>query len=471
MGRPWTERAREVPTPGTDLSWSAVALVASCFLVLALTANLLVPPFDGPDEHSHFQYARLLAQGKGIPVETDPERSAGTEGLGPPLYYALPAMILAALDPERGAACRHIGAVSFQTIFEMASTPGLPPMNPRWLGFGRGNDPNLFAHPAGGPLAGGPMRVIHCMRLFSTLCGLATLVALFLLAREVAPGRPHVQMLGLAVVAFNPQFVYLTGLLNNDNLVTVFATLVLWRTMHVFRKEHPPGRTDALVLGVSMGLGLLTKVSIMFLIVPIVAVVWLRSPSVGAFARTMGLMGTVVVGIAGWFYVRNAWLYGRLVLVHPAFMVPPEQVVRALVLLLPLLFVSFWGRFGWLTVGLPWWQYLFYGLLGAMSLATLVPTRGTRGSAVMRPQVLLWATVAANFISLFALNFTFSGNQGRLLFPSIGASALLIALGVERVSAALWSGAARISAMAVTIALLVSVLFVQWGVIFPVYFR
>ena len=51
-------------------------------------------------------------------MQTDPVRTADTEGFGPPLYYVVPAMILAASDPDRGAAVRHIGVLSFQEIFE-----------------------------------------------------------------------------------------------------------------------------------------------------------------------------------------------------------------------------------------------------------------------------------------------------------------------------------------------------------------
>jgi hypothetical protein len=483
----YTRRRWGEPTPASertsprgrisdaDLPWRGFALIAGCFLVLALSANLLVPPFDAPDEHSHFHYARLLAQGRGLPVQTDPMRTADTEGFGPPLYYVVPAMILAASDPDRGAAVRHIGVVSFQEIFDMAQRPGLPPMNPRWIGFGLGDDPNLFVHPPGGPLGPGPVRAIHWMRLFSTLCGLATLTALFLMARVAAPGRASVQLLALALVAFNPQFVFLSGVLNNDNLVTVFAAVVLWRTFRLLRGEHAPGRTDVCVLGLAIGLGMLSKSNMMFLAIPLTAVVWLRSPHVRAFGTTMVLIGVLAVATAGWFYARNAWLYGGMDLfgwktiraIYPFFVLPAEVRVQALTeYLLPSLFTSFWGRFGWLTLLLPRWQYAFYGLVSAMSVLSLFAAREMRGTLL-----LLWAVVVANFISLVAYNFMFWANQGRLLFPSIGASAMLIALGTDRAASCLSSSAPRVAAPALAAGLLASVLFAQWGVIFPVYFR
>src|SRR5262249_20620101 len=152
---------------------------------------------------------------------------------------------------------------------------------------------------------------------------------------------------------FNPQFVFLSGVLNNDDLVTVFATLVLWRTFRL-RGGESPGRTDICVLGLAIGLGMLAKSNMMFLAVPLTAVVWLRSPHVRAFGRTMALIGVVAGAIAGWFYARNAWLYGgmdffgwkTITIMYPFFVLPAEVRVQALTQYLwPSLFTSFWGRF------------------------------------------------------------------------------------------------------------------------------
>ncbi len=481
MTRRREERGGQPGVEGADLSWSAFAAIAACFVVLSLASNLLFPPFDGPDEHSHFHYARLLAQGKGLPVQTDPERTADTEGFGPPLYYVVPATILRALDPDRGAAIRHIGVVNFRELARLAARgDAVPAMNPRWLGFPRGTDPNLFVHPAGGPLAPGPLRVVHWMRLFSTLCGLATLMGFYLLAREAAPGRRTVQIIGLSVVAFSPQFVYLSGLLNNDNLVTAFATLALWRTARLLRGNRAE-RLDVALLGAFLGLGMLAKPNMLFLSLPIAVVLWLRSTGSRAFFRDLALIAAIAGGIAGWFYVRNAWIYGGLdffgwktrSLIHPIFVLPPglrwEYLSRKLP---PILFTSFWGRFGWLTLRLPSWQYAFYGLLSLTSLATLLPSGGADSSGTRkRALMLLWATSALNFASLLVFDLLFWAEQGRLLFPSIGAWAMLIGMGIERVTSPWSRPARRVLAHVVPVLLFLLVAFAQWVVIRPVYFR
>jgi hypothetical protein len=465
---------------GADLSWKGFGVIAVLFVLLSLTSNLLFPSFEGPDEQSHFHYARLLAQGKGLPVQIDPLRSADTEGFGPPLYYLVPAAILRLVDPERGAGIRRIGVLDFDGLAATARDNRLPPaMNPQWIDFGGGRDRGLFRHPPGGPLAPGPERAIHWMRLFSTCCGLATLAALFLLSREIVPGERRVQRIALAVVAFNPQFIHLSGLLNNDNLVVALATLVLWRIARLLRSRQVTGR-EALFLGLLFGLGVLAKPNMLFLLIPIVAVVWYCSAHAAAFARSAATVALTALVTSLWFYCRNAWLYGNLDLLgwkmratlHPFFVLPPEHRWEFLTGdFVPLLFTSYWGRFGWLTLLLPWWQYLCYGIVSAISLLSLPAGTGNREQGGARFTILLWGVVVLNLVSLLGFNMIFLAEQGRLLYPSIAAFALLIAIGFDRIAGCAAENLRNHVIGAFPVVMLLSALYSQWFVIRPVYFH
>jgi hypothetical protein len=457
---------------GVDLSWSQFALIAVCFLCLALTSNLLFPVFEGPDEASHFQYARLLAQGKGLPVQTDPLRSADTEGFGPPLYYLVPAAILRAIDPDRGSGIRRIGVLDLGGLARQVPDNRLPPrMNPDWFEFGSGTAPNLFFHPPGGPLVPGPERFVHVMRLFSTGCALATLAALMLLAREVAPGNRVLQLTALSLVAFNPQFIYLSGILNNDNLVTALATTTMLFTVRLLRSEEPTAR-QVLALGLLLGTGMLAKPNMLFMAVPVTFVIWYRSPGVGTFLRRWGACVAGAALLSFWYYGRNALLYGNLdfsgwktrAALHPFFVLRPEQRWDFLTTdFVPLLFTSYWGRFGWLTFTLPRWHYLVYGALSAPALVALFPRGRDRLGHLPATTLLLGGAVALNLAALLAFNMVFLAEQGRLLYPSLAAFALLAAIGLDRLLP-------LIIRQLLPVILLALALFSQWFVVFPVYF-
>ena len=54
------------------------------------------------------------------------------------------------------------------------------------------------------------------MRLTSALIGALTVVFAFLLARELAPGRPWLAVLAALLVAYEPMYGFISGAVNND---------------------------------------------------------------------------------------------------------------------------------------------------------------------------------------------------------------------------------------------------------------
>ena len=68
------------------------------FLVLATVYNLSLPLFEAPDEADHFRFINWLADGRGLPDLDGDLSEVGHEAVQPPLYYAILAPIVAAID-------------------------------------------------------------------------------------------------------------------------------------------------------------------------------------------------------------------------------------------------------------------------------------------------------------------------------------------------------------------------------------
>jgi hypothetical protein len=161
-----------------------------------------------------------------------------------------------------------------------------------------------------------------------------------------------------------------------------------------------------------------------------------------AYVRGLALL------IAGWWYVRNALLYGDPLaialqqemgrpILYPRSLTDPYFVTH-----FPLVtFLSFFAVFGWLSlyVWLP--VYLFYGLVVAYALAGLAylwlrPLPALQLDSPARQTVMLSiAYVGLLYAGLMHYNLSFSQPQGRLLFPALGAVALLVVLGWQRLCA------------------------------------
>jgi hypothetical protein len=175
---------------------------------------VITPPFQAPDEVDHFAYTQSLVE-RGEP----PSRDAGS-----PLGRWASAEALALDD------------MSFITDHQVGDT------RPPWSGAqqehyraqvaqlrpsasdGGGNE-TAATHgaiyyaalvPAYVLASSSPLDQLTLMRLTSALIGALTVVFAFLLARELAPGRPWLAVLAALLVAYEPMYGFISGSVNND---------------------------------------------------------------------------------------------------------------------------------------------------------------------------------------------------------------------------------------------------------------
>ena len=102
-------------------------------------------------------------------------------------------------------------------------------------------------------------------RLLSLLCGAATLVFVYLFLRLFLPGP--VSLLGAALLAFIPQFVYISTSFSNDMASVLTAQVGLWQ-LGVAAKQGLTLRRGVL-LGVLVALALMAKLGGLALLAPL----------------------------------------------------------------------------------------------------------------------------------------------------------------------------------------------------------
>jgi len=402
--------------------WGA-ALIALSYLVLALAHGLVIPPFENLDEIEHFGVVRYIAERGRLPAHGAAD-SAGyhyrQEASQPPLYHLLAAGLthllgLRADDAEAffrfnpWVACgpRAVSLTDNRAVFY--------------------HDPHREAFPWQGT-----MRMLHVLRVFSTLLQAITVTGTYALARSAFPQRRHVPVLAMAVVAFNPQFLLVVSGINNDNLVAPLATLVLCLLLQSWRNGLTTPR--AVGLGVLIGLAGLAKLSGWLLLVlaglTTVALLLRLPKGRGRLALTAALIPAIALLIAGWWFWRNVQLYGDPTALRPMLALVGE---RGSPLYLPgeawLMFRSFWGQIPCSFYPPPF--YAFYGALTALALGGL-----TWGWRRLERQERLAAAGAAGWFLIVALGWLrwdmmTPAPGGRLLFPALPAVALLLALGID----------------------------------------
>lgn len=418
------------------------------YLVLGVVYSISLPVLEAPDEMWHYSYVRHLTVERRLPP-WNTESPAGQESSQPPLYYATAALATGWID---------------------ASPPGeLLDRNPYW-GYpaaGTVNDnKNMFFHRGTGSEGfpwQGAAHVVHVARLVNLAFGALTVGVTYLLAREIFLERLGAVVAATAVVAFNPQFLFISSAVNNDAAASAFSTLALWLLVRGLRYGYTS--RCLMILGGAVGLAALSKVSALALAPLTILVVGFRTwfladrldeVKIGApaarrdqrfmwFLVRCCLFLAPVLAVSGWWYVRNAILYGdpfglgthlETWWAHEEPLSPAQIWAQ-----LPNVELSLWAAFGWGNVHLP--PVFYFMVRAAVRLAwlgLLVSAAGvwrdrrplsSRGWSVVL--LALWVVIV--FVALLRWMQLVEAALGRLLFPAIGAIAALITLGLTELAA------------------------------------
>jgi 4-amino-4-deoxy-L-arabinose transferase-like glycosyltransferase len=405
------------------------------FILLGLIYTVTVPLFEAPDETWHFNYVRYVAQGHGLPSMLNNDSGAYQEVGQPPLYYLVAGLVTAPVPAN--------------------DLSGLALHNP---GFGYhapgtvNDNKNLMAHTdrEAFPWRGAAL-AIHLARLVSLAFGALTVLAAWALAREAFPDSDFVPMAAAAVVAFTPQFIFISSVTSNDSSAAALSTAALWAIARIWRRGVTLRRSA--FTGLLVGLASLTKTSTILLGLFALAAVLFRPrttddrqrAAVSRPGSSVAALAVVALAVGGWWYAHNGLLYGDPLGLGVHLNTPwarPAQISIAKVLpSLPLAFRSFWGAFGWGNVEMSPWIYAAIGAALTVSLvgwmvAGLTSNFRRLTSDLCRPHsaILLMCALwcGAIFASFLRWNQQVEAPHGRLLFPLMGAFAVLLVAGLAR---------------------------------------
>ncbi len=435
-------------------------LILILFSLLGAGYAIITPVFEASDELWHYPMIRHLADGNALPVQPfDPDQAGPwkQEASQPPLYYYLGAALTFWIDSS-----------------DMEDIRWLNPHVDNGVITEDGNI-NLIVHdPEANPLEG-TLLAVRLVRLLSVLLGTLTVYLTYRIAKVVAPDRPEIALGAAAVNAFTPMFLFISGAVNNDNLVIPLASLSLLLMIYVVADEGEDsrrGHIKLILLGVAIGLGALTKITaIGLLLLAAFAVFIERWRKLGRKVDGKSLLIVIaqsalhfllilgpVVMIAGWWYYRNWTLYGDWSGWNAFIAVLGQRATPAGLAQLWDerwgFMISYWGLFGGLNVPMPTWIYhLLNGTILIASIGfvyyliiTLKRWIKASGQRIGSIGLLMWNVLKATeeYIALVLCllwssaviiglirwaEITWS-SQGRLVFSSISALSTLLVVGL-----------------------------------------
>ena len=432
-----------------------------CALVACLNAtswSFITPPFQVPDEPSHFAYVKQLAETGTLP--TSSKENFSLEEL-----HVLDALGYGRIRQSPGHPAIFSQAQQEQLDETLQADKRIRETGSPAAGVATSEPPLYYALesiPYDLGSSGTLLDRLQLMRLLSSMMAGLTALFTFLFVREALPRVRWTSTVGALAVAFSPLFAFTSGGVTPDAMLFAVSAALFYCLARAFRR----GLTtpSAIAMGTVIVVGLLTKLNFVgllpgaFLALAIVAVRgkrrdgWraLRAPAIaatlggvplvafllenalsdratfGIAADTLRAMHGSALAVAN--YVWQLYL-PRLPGTHNDFpgLFTPVQVW----------FDGYVGRFGWLDTFFPSWVYTA-ALVAAAAIAgllarTLIASRAALRSrlaelavyAIMTAGVLI--LVGTDSYRLFPIQLAGYG-QARYLLPLLPLLAAVLAL-------------------------------------------
>jgi len=369
-------------------------LIVTTAVCCRIAFCLFTPTFYAPDEQSHFNYIKYLYQNHKFPVQTKIIKRDNTkhnwEYYQPPLYYLTTVPIYAASE------------------------------SPSYLISGKSDNAHLQ---------------VIAMRFFSIILWIINVAFIFKILDNLQIESILFRTVVLSVVCLLPTYIFLSSVINNDNLMITFGGAIL------FTLTREISYRNSLLTGVLLGLALLTKtnavISLFFAGIVFLIHLHRKDLSFSLVSRHCILIFLIPILMFAPWGIRNIVLYNNIFAVNmsnipfdwPSFPTAVKYISETII-------TTFWATAGIYNniKFLPEISKLITYIMLACFLYSLLSKQ--KSSGVQFPQetkAFIFASVAAvalNIILVFQFALQYRQSQGRFLFPSLIPTAILCAIGV-----------------------------------------
>jgi Predicted membrane protein (DUF2142) len=262
-----TRASSSSPTAGTATMRTRTLLgripsaAWTCALIACLNAvcwSIITPPFQVPDEPSHFAYTQQLAENQRLPVSTEASYSQEEQ--------------VALNDLHQGEVRRHPENHAISTSAEQQQLQHDLAEHLSRRGNGAvgvsGSEPPLYflleaiPYELGSP--GTLLDQLELMRLLSAVMAGITALFSYMFIRETLPGVRRAWAVGGLGVALAPLLGFMSGGVSPDAMLYAVSAAILYAFAHAFRRGLT--QRQAVTIGVLTAVGLLTKLNFVGLI-------------------------------------------------------------------------------------------------------------------------------------------------------------------------------------------------------------
>jgi hypothetical protein len=381
-----------------------LVLIFVLYFLLGIGYSLLMPIWEAPDEPAHYHLAwRLARRGEYATEELNYEANQ------PRTFYYFGSFVIRALDKVDTKFSDYILPREYKYNIRVAE---------RRFDWNDGNYRFLLG--------------VYALRWMNLFFGALALWLNWKTFKWIAPDKPDLQFFALALAALTPQYLHIMSSVSNDALGTLAGAFLFYMAIRVVKEESKLPAILSILAAIV--LPLVTKLTVLPISAALLAIVagkWFFGLRQKRWLVVTGIVVLCSVGMLYFFFPEALqWTQKEITWRLFSFRekgLPPDYLKRVSNQILQ----TYWGKVGWIAVGLPIW--IIYGLtaLGLtgiiLHVRRLVRERGTH------PEIGAWiATLLIASFTILAVarnGLTTGATQGRFLFPAIGALSLLMIAG------------------------------------------
>ena len=405
-----------------------LTVIFCLYFLLAVGYSLLMPIWEAPDEGAHFHLAWYLARKDQYATEEKNYEAAQPRG-----YYYFGSVIIRALDKINPDFSDYTYPHEFKYNIR------IPERRFDW------NAENYRF------LLG-----VYMLRWVNILFGALASWLNWKAFQVIAPDSPWLRMAALALMALTPQYLHIMSSVNNDALGTVAGALLFYFAIQIVSRSQRSDDFSRSAQPATDPTGTLRRVATTFLslFTVILAIILPLTTKLTVLPVSAAVL-IIVAGKLLFSFRGKRWLiisgFVMLVGLSLLYVFFPETIrtveseitwrlfglrkkgvdIEYLITITRQILQTYWGKVGWLAVGLPAWvvnSLTALGFVGAgIHIYRLIKL------ITKEPQFTLW--IATFMIALFTIlavarnGLTTGATQGRLLFPAIGALSILMVSG------------------------------------------
>ena len=232
----------KMPRKGSIKPIGSFSFILTLHILFLLFYVLLMPAFEGADEPDHLRYIEAVFEREKVhPVDRANPRRYGIEVYQPPLYY-------------------HIAAFAARFF---------PVVFPSHLAINPDKNPNrpylVHDHPGEVFPFDPPRKTLRFFRILSLLLGVVSFVTFARILRLMMPENPKGACIILLVAALWPNNLQVFSVVSNDALSYLFNLILILVLLQTLKADRPSWK-HGLIMGLTLALGILTKMTILITI-------------------------------------------------------------------------------------------------------------------------------------------------------------------------------------------------------------